>query len=536
MNLIDIHRPPDHVGVMLDGREQAMRPADAEGRWEHETVVVEARPGERGLTIAIRSSRQPVERIHCRWRMRLDGVRRVLGDHWERGYGDLEWRGMVPQRMLPWYFLAFDGERTHGAGVRTGAASIASWRIDPEGVSLWLDVRCGGVGVQLEERELEAATVVTRAGREDETPFKAAREFCRKMCDGWRAMPFVVYGSNNWYYAYGNSSRQAILDDARLVRDLSPDPDNWPCMVIDDGWQAAHDPPFNGGPWDAGNERFGDMGSLAVAMRDREVRPGIWFRPLWTKQPVFRSWHFAANRFRSGQSPPPLDPSVSDVLDFIATDIRRMVEWGYTVIKHDFTTFDLCGRWGFKMGCEMAPDGWCFSNRTRTTAEIVRHLYHRIREAAGEAVIIGCNTIGHLAAGLFELQRTGDDTSGQHWERTRKMGVNTLAFRMPQHGTFFAADADCVGLTRDVPWELNRQWLDLLARSGTPLFVSAAPDAMGPPQADALRKAFAAAARKQPAAEPLDWLDTTAPSRWRIAGEEVVYHWYPNAGMPLRTS
>ena len=29
-----------------------------------------------------------------------------------------------------------------------------------------------------------------------------------------------------------------------------------------------------------------------------------------------------------------------------------------------------------------------------------------------------------------------------------------------------------------VGWSLNRQWLDLLARSGTPLFVSADPDAI----------------------------------------------------------
>ena len=77
----------------------------------------------------------------------------------------------------------------------------------------------------------------------------------------------------------------------------------------------------------------------------------------------------------------------------------------------------------------------------------MRELYAAIREAAGPSVVIGCNTIGHLGAGFFELQRTGDDTSGREWERTRKMGVNTMAFRLPQHGTFFAADADCAPIT-----------------------------------------------------------------------------------------
>jgi alpha-galactosidase len=105
------------------------------------------------------------------------------------------------------------------------------------------------------------------------------------------------------------------------------------------------------------------------------------------------------------------------------------------------------------------------------------------------------------------------------------MGINTLAFRMPQHDTFFAVDADCVGLTNEVPWELNRQWLDLLAASGTPLFVSADPAATGPEQRAALTAAFARAATLQPPAEPLDWLNTTAPRRWRFGIETHEFHW-----------
>jgi alpha-galactosidase len=103
--------------------------------------------------------------------------------------------------------------------------------------------------------------------------------------------------------------------------------------------------------------------------------------------------------------------------------------------------------------------------------------------------------------------------------------VNTLAFRMPQHNAFFAADADCVGLTEAVPWHLNRQWLDLLASSGTPLFVSAAPAAVGAEQEAALRAAFARAALPQPPGEPLDWMETTCPRRWRFGDEVATYHW-----------
>ena len=103
--------------------------------------------------------------------------------------------------------------------------------------------------------------------------------------------------------------------------------------------------------------------------------------------------------------------------------------------------------------------------------------------------------MSHLSAGLFEICRVGDDTSGTEWARTRKMGVNTLAFRGAQHGAFYVADADCVGVTNAVPWSLNRQWLDLLARSGTMLFVSLAPDALGAEQRRDLKRGARARGR-----------------------------------------
>ena len=162
------------------------------------------------------------------------------------------------------------------------------------------------------------------------------------------------------------------------------------------------------------------------------------------------------------------------------------------------------------------------------TAEFIRHLYLDIREAAGgKTVVLGCNTVGHLAAGIFEVQRIGDDTSGREWERTPKMGVNCLAFLSPQHGTFFAIDGDCAGQTEadSVPWERNRQWLDLLARSGTPLFVSFPRDSVNPEQEQSLRAALAAASQRQFLAEPLDWLETRTPAHWRLGGQDVTFSW-----------
>jgi alpha-galactosidase len=111
-------------------------------------------------------------------------------------------------------------------------------------------------------------------------------------------------------------------------------------------------------------------------------------------------------------------------------------------------------------------------------------------------------------------------------------GVNTLAFRAPQHNTFFALDADCVGITRQIPWELNRQWLDLLARSGTALFVSAAPDAVSREQQDAIiRQAFRVAAVPGKTGEPLDWLENSEPQRWDLGGQKANYDWFGKEGV-----
>jgi alpha-galactosidase len=214
-------------------------------------------------------------------------------------------------------------------------------------------------------------------------------------------------------------------------------------------------------------------------------------------------------------------------LVYVEREIRTLRDWGFEMIKHDYSTYDLCARWGFEMTEDLSGSACHFADRSRTTAEIVLALYTAIRHAAGEALLIGCNTIGHLGAGLFELQRIGDDTSGREWPRTRKMGINTLAFRLPQHGTFFAADADCVPMTAAIPPRLTEQWLDVVSRSGTPLFVSADPAVVGTRERAAIRAAFARSARTQaPGLEPLDWMETTAPQRWRAADRTLVYNWY----------
>lgn len=143
---------------------------------------------------------------------------------------------------------------------------------------------------------------------------------------------------------------------------------------------------------------------------------------------------------------------------------------------------------------------------------------------------MGCNAVGHLAAGLQELSRTGDDTSGRRWDRTRKMGVNTVAFRGCQHRTFFDMDADCIGITGAIPWELNRQWAELVAASGSSLFISPDPHILTSSEISELRRLLAMASAGRIEAEPLDWLENTCPRHWRICGQDRTFDWQESDG------
>jgi alpha-galactosidase len=497
-------------------------------RWQGQDIEVRILPSESQSAITLQAPKSFLRRIQLRWQIAPPSGLLYLGDHWERSYGDLAWRSMEPERILPWYFIATDGKATHACGVKTGPAAFCFWQVDPSGVSLWLDLRNGGRGVTLGDRELAVATVVTES-YQGITPFAATARFCRRMCVAPRLPSAPVYGGNNWYYAYGKSSADDIRQDSERIASFAGSTKNRPFMVIDDGWGPNRD----AGPWSRGNAQFPDMAALASDMRRIGVQPGLWTRPLFTKEHIDPGWQLQspnAQREYSGAQTYTLDPTIPDVLEAIRRDVRTLAGWGYQLIKHDFSTYDLLGRWGFAMDARLTDENWNFANRSRTNAEVILDLYRALREAAGNVTLLGCNTVGHLAAGVFELQRIGDDTSGRDFNRTRKMGVNTLAFRGPQHNTFFAADADCVGITRQIPWESNRQWLDLLARSGTPLFVSAAPGAVGPQQREALSHAFKIASAPHPVGEPLDWLTNSEPERWFFEGASAKYDWFGSEG------
>ena len=528
-NILKVNRP-DFIELTTETKTVTTK-------WENDDynlddINVKLNQDNEHLAIFLTAQTSKVKWIKLRWNnLSWDKNVRFLGDAWERGYGDMEWKGMNPNRFMPWYFCAKSEAKSICYGVKVRPSAMCFWQVDSLGMTLFLDVRCGGSGVNLKGRVIKLADVIACEMR-DCTSFEAMQEFCGQMCEDPILPKYPVYGSNNWYYAYGKSSESEILADCDYILNLTKDIENKPYMVIDDCWQEHHRlNEYNGGPWTKGNEKFPDMKALAKKLVQKGVRPGIWVRLLLNEdENIKNEWRLSHNNC--------IDPTNPEALNYIKEDIKRICNWGYTLIKHDFSTFDLFGKWGFQMSPLVTDDGWHFYDDSLTSAEVVKLLYKAILDASveasnGEALILGCNTIGHLGAGYMHINRTGDDTSGVDWERTRFMGVNTLAFRLPQHGKFYEIDADCVGIDGGISWSMNKQWADVLAKSGTPLFISVRPNILDETEKQELHEILKVASKQEHHVIPVDWEETTCPEHWQDKDHDIdcKYQWFEETGL-----
>lgn len=506
--------------LFLD-RLQVISPADG-------SVRVDA--ADQGVHIWLLPNGKPVKEVVLKWHFDTSFMKQVLADSWGVARADLCWSVLPLERPAEWYFLAFDGERTHGFGVETGCNSFCSWVIDKDGVTLRCDTRNGGEGVELKE-PLLCATTVYAASSNGQSPFDFAHEFCRAMCPRPNLPGRPIYGFNTWYYTYGNITRASVLEDARLCARLASDRVAGaprPIMVIDDGWNKQGGVyggiSYNGGPFSPKDD-FGDLKVLAEDIHAIGCDAGIWVRPMLVLEELCP--HVPAECYSENQEFPTLgkvlDPTTEGAKDYVRSLIGGVAASGYRLIKHDFTCPDLMGKQF--LDPTLTCEGWHWHDRTKTNAQVFTELYSLIQNAANGAHIIGCNIYNHLAAGIHDIVRSGNDTSGHHWWITRDYGINTLAFRQYQNKAFFMTDADCAAFTDRVPIDLNLQFADLLAMSNSAFFISAAPGVLKPRDEERLMQAFRRSSEDRDNLMPLDWMERKVPEAYSSAGETYRYDW-----------
>lgn len=519
MGFVRLDRQPD--AVLIQTEDSAFRFEEPECR-ETAGIRVSYEAVADGGRVVIQPCSLPVKRVKLRWRADLADAQLVLGDEWERGSAKHCWSVIVAEKALPWYFHIYTRDRTDGYGVMTDCNALCFWQIDPFGVTLWLDVRCGGGGVAFRE-PLVLATVVSRRGTGEETPFEACRAFCRRMCPNPMLPAGPVFGMNNWYTCYGEMSRESVLLETEYLKEMTINAQGVPYMVLDDGWQAIRfrdgASNFNGGPWKSGHDRMGSMAELTRDIANMGALPGIWFRPLLTAESLPGELFLKTPPSPKQAAARRLDPSHPEALAIIRQDVSRLAEWGYRLIKHDFSTIDLTGG-------AVPEEGWHFYDTGRTTAQIMRELYRTIQEAARGALVIGCNTYNHLTAGVHPIQRVGDDTSGRSWEWSRRNGVNAM-MRLPQNGAFFLNDPDCAAFTPKVPEGLNLKFMEACALTGSALFASVFPGGLSAQALKEIRRIYRLASLGESEAVPADWMQTSSPARYQDpSGTVYTYDWY----------
>lgn len=511
---LDLLKPKKITVVLEDKTETGVL---ANNRFEFDDVKVFLEPKESSINIYCDAQKSLIRHIYLYYDLDVNKDDLIYGDAFERGYGDLSW-SKVSEKQMFWYFFICNNDENSlfGCGCEVHPGSIVSFKIIGSELRVDLNTCSGGQGVNLEGRRLCVASLLCK-NYNNQDVFDSMKSFLSLLMGDTKMLSLKenVYGFNNWYYAYGKSSYKEIINDSKLLSELTKGLKTRPFMVIDDGWSIYP----TTGPW-IPNDDFNDMKSLAKEIKSMNIKPGIWIRPLKDVGNGFKNERHPLNKDL-------LDPSSPEVKEFVSNEISKLVENGYELIKFDFITWDIFNLYGFEMNEELTKRGWRYKENHFTNAEIILDLYKTIREAAKDKVLIGCNAVPHFAAGLVEINRIGDDTSGFEWERTRKYGVNSLAFRLIQNDVFYKIDADCVGIIGDkIDWPQNKQWLDLLSVSRSPLFVSCNPHLVTEEMKKDISNAFKVNEKQINMLKPLSWFREITPSEWLVDGKTRKYNWY----------
>ena len=521
-SFFSILRQPDRVSGATDASAYRFEedlhlhcPVEYDYRVEGSTAKVTVYP-----------SGSPIRFLKLRFRGDLSFVDAVCGDEWARSTGDtnpIQWCSMMAHRRLPWFCYLRAGAQIACYGVKTGPNCFAFWQADTHGLTLFLNLMAGSCGADLQE-PLVACEIVERFSEEGESPYQAATAFAKCMCTNPVLPKEPVFGVNNWYWAYGNITHDSVIMETDYLLEMTRDTRHRPYMIIDDGWQfnrTLTTPAYIGGPW-YGGTHFGDMARTAADIREKGAKPGIWFRPLLTLGRIPQEACLA--RDSGGQV---MDPTHPYTLQRIQEDAARIHDWGFQLLKHDFTTQDLLGlglMTADKHGIQFMAENRKLFDTTRPLAAVIKDIYWAIQNGMGSDPVIGCCTIGHLVAGIHAIQRVGGDTSGRSFEWTVRNGINSM-MRLPQNDSFYRIDPDCAAFTGKVPAEINLDFLEMCALTGVTTLASVTPGILTKEQMSRIQEIYRMADRDESRYGIVNFEKTSLPEIFEEKGQRREFNW-----------
>ena len=432
--------------------------------------------------LTVYPSGSPVKFLKLRFRGELNFVDKVYGDQWERSglQAFVEWRSVMAHRVLPWFTYLMGDNTTACYGVKVQPNAMCFWQVDTHGITLFVNLCCGNEGTDLQE-PIIACEVVELIGKKGDDPYGVAREFSKLMCDKTVKPKQPIFGVLDWYWAYGDTSEKLILEETDYLMKMCEGTKHKPFVIIDDGWQKSRSPlssnyinaDYIGGPWDGSNEKYPDFDKLPKKINEKGAKAGVWFRSLQTTGDIPSDAILTEN-----DGVIIMDPSHPFTLNRVYEDAKRFSDWGFELLKHDFSTIDGTGIHNLSsenQSVTMVKPHIKFYDKTKTTATIFKNLYKAIQSGFGDKDVMGCNTFSHLTAGIHSINRVGNDNSGMAYEWTRRDGINSV-LRLPTNNIFYVVDPDVATFTEKTPVKVNLKFLEMCAVTGMATLASAIPN------------------------------------------------------------
>ena len=88
------------------------------------------------LPLLVQSPTLPLQEVQLCWKIPTEKNAIVLGDAYERTYGDISWQSINTTKKLPWYCVEHSDENTTCFGVKTGCSAFCYWRIADNNLEL----------------------------------------------------------------------------------------------------------------------------------------------------------------------------------------------------------------------------------------------------------------------------------------------------------------------------------------------------------------------------------------------------------------
>ncbi|MGH2428588.1 MAG: glycoside hydrolase family 36 protein [Candidatus Limnocylindria bacterium] len=260
----------------------------------------------------------------------------------------------------------------------------------------------------------------------------------------------------SWYHYFTEVTEADIDENLAAMEEL-----DLPIEVVqlDDGYQAEV------GDWVTLSDRFASLEAMARRIHASGRRAGIWIAPFLVGERSELARRHPDWLVQSGTGPTDagwnwdedlaaLDVTHPAAAAYLADVLGTMRGWGFDFFKVDFVYAG-------------ALDGQ--RNQPIDGLEAYRIGMELIREAIGDAYLLGCGAPILPSIGLVDAMRVSPDTAptyepsdGSLSEPEVSLAIVTGVARAFQHGRFWINDADCLIVRPEV--ERREEWADHVGR------------------------------------------------------------------------